>query len=342
MITKATPQTHISPQRAASKNYNGIDLVKFLCSILVFFIHVTLFQDESTHLQEVTNFAMRHTVARLAVPFYFTCSGFFLFRKMPLHDSDVRIIQQYCFKILRLFAIWSILLVIGGNYHLWYLSATIVAILFLTLLLRARISMRCLYFIAVMLYAIGLLGDTYHVFAAPLADYGPVKLLIKGYTYFFPRTRNGIFMGFIFVLTGASFAQSKVLLSPKKSLLGLILSVVLLLAEVFTLRHCDVPPGNMYILLLPAVYFLFSFAVQWELPDRPVYKRLRAASLWFYFIHLFVDFNVQTAARAFNKYLGFQILPYRFILSLCATVILSFGLEALSRRDKFKWLNQLI
>lgn len=335
MIMNATPQT------VTSKNYNGIDLVKFLCSIMVFFIHVPLFQDATTQLQEVVNAALRHSVARLAVPFYFTCSGYFLFRKMPLHNPDIRIIQQYCYKILRLFAIWSILLVVGGNFHLWYLSATIVAVVFLTLLLRTRIKMRCLYFIAVALYTIGLLGDTYHVFAAPLADYRLVKLLIKGYTYFFPRTRNGIFMGFIFVLIGASFSQTGVRLSPKKSLLGLTLSVILLFIELFILRHCDVPPGNMYILLLPAVYFLFSFTVQWELPDRPIYKRLRAASLWFYFIHLFVDYNVLTAARMFDKYLGIHVLPYRFILSLCATIVLAFGLEALSRRDKFKWLNLL-
>ena len=343
MSSKALAKTSIPPTHTTSgRNYNGIDLIKFLCSILVFCIHVTFFQEESTHLREVTNFLLRHTVARLAVPFYFVCSGYFLFRKMPLHDLNIGGIKSYCYKILRLFATWSILLFSGGTFHLWYLRSTVIAVIFLALLLHRRISLRGLFLLALALYGIGLLGDSYSFLASPLAEHALFGLPSRIYSRFFSTTRNGIFMGSIFVLMGAAFAHCKLSLSPGKSLLGLVFSVFLLLIEVFSLRHREVPPGNMYIFLLPAVYFLFSFGIQWKLPDSPIYPRLRTAGLWFYFIHLFVDSIVKLAASVFDKYLGLQILPYRFLLCLSATLLLSFGIEALSRRDRFKWLNWLV
>lgn len=343
MSSNALTKTSIPPSHTgAVRNYNGIDLIKFLCSFLVFCIHVPFFQEESTHLQEVTNFLLRHTVARLAVPFFFVCSGYFLFRKMPLHDLDVGIIKSYCCKIFRLYAIWSILLISGGTFHLWYLRATVVAVIFLSLLLHRRISLRGLFCLALALYGFGLLGDAYSFLAAPLAAHRLFGLPFRVYGIFYTNTQNGLFMGFIFVLMGAAFAHTKVSLSPGKSLLGLVFSVFLLLIEVFFLRNRDVPPGNLYISLLPAVYFLFSFGIQWKLPDSPIYPRLRAVGLWLYFIHLFVDGILKLAANVFNKYLELQILPYHFLLCLTAAVFLSFGIEALSRQDRFKWLNWLV
>lgn len=343
MTLKSYEKTGIPPSHGlGGRNYNGIDLIKFLCSFLVFCIHVPYFQDEATHLQEFTNFLLRHTVARLAVPFYFVCSGYFLFRKMPLHDLDVGGIKNYCYKILRLFATWSILLFTGGTYHLWYLRATVVAVVFISLLLYRRISLRSLFLLTLALYGFGLLGDAYSFLAEPLIAHRLFGLPFRIYGIFYVSTRNGLFMGTIFVLMGAAFAHSKISLSPGKSLLGLILSVFLLVVEEFFLRYRDVPPGNLFIFLLPAVYFLFSFGIQWKLPDSPIYPRLRAAGLWLYFIHVFVSHIFTISADKLEELLGLQIAPYRFLLTLTSTVILSFGLEALSRRERFKWLNWLI
>lgn len=329
---------------ASSKSYNGIDLIKFICSILVFCIHIPVFEEATTPFREITELVLYYTVSRLAVPFYFTCSGFFLFRKMPLYRPEVPVIKEYCYKILRLFAIWNILLAARDTGHLWYLSATVVAVITLSILLYNRIRVPYLCLIGAALYAVGLLGDSYYGIAAHLTNYRLFDILFRGYNYFFLRTRNGIFMGFIFVLMGAVFARCRVPISPQKSLLGFLGSVFLLLVEVFTLKRHDIPAAyNMYIFLLPAVFFLFSFAVQWELPDRPIYRRLRTAGLWLYLTHQLVDtIIVQSSVRILENGMGLRILPYRFLLSLTAAVMIAFGLEALSRRKNFKWLNLLI
>ena len=41
-----------------SKNYNGIDLVKFLCAIMVFIIHIPPFRGEVSGLDKYVNFGL--------------------------------------------------------------------------------------------------------------------------------------------------------------------------------------------------------------------------------------------------------------------------------------------
>lgn len=76
----STKENHFVPIDA-TKNYNGIDLIKFLCAFLVFIIHVPPFQGELSAFGESANFWLQHFACRLAVPFYFVSSGFFFLRK---------------------------------------------------------------------------------------------------------------------------------------------------------------------------------------------------------------------------------------------------------------------
>ena len=198
------------------KNYNGIDLIKFICAIMVFIIHIPPFQGETSPLMGYMNFGLQHFICRLAVPFYFVSSGFFLFRKMPLYEPNIEIIKDYCFKILRLLGIWTVLLFIGGAWHLWYLGAAVVAIILLSFCFHFRINLKYICAVAILLYIIGLLGDSYYGFAAPLADFTLFKYIFKGYEMAFSTTRNGVFMGFVFVLMGALFSQGKIKIKTKR------------------------------------------------------------------------------------------------------------------------------
>ena len=322
------------------KNLSGIDLMKFLCAVLVFMIHIPPCQGDLTMLEKTVNFGLQHCICRVAVPFYFACSGFFLFRKMPADRLDTDIIKEYCYKILRLLGIWSVLLFTGGTKHLWYMGATVIAILLVCLCCRLRINRKLVWAVAIFLYIVGLLGDSYYGLIAPLKSSTIINYIFKGYALFFNTTRNGVFMGFIFVLMGASFSRREMVLKPLLSLAGFLVSMAALAAEAYLLETHKIPlEYNMYVFLLPAVYFLFSLAYAIALKERPIYRRLRSIGMLVYFSHLFVNTFVSLFIRMLAKYWHVSIGEYQFVISLSITLCLAICVEWLSRKDKFKWIN---
>jgi serine/alanine racemase len=327
-----------------AKNYNGVDLMKFICAIMVFTLHIPPFHGEALpELAKYVNFGLQQFVCRVAVPFYFVSSGFFLFRKMPLYKPDKEIIKMYCFKILRLLGIWNVLLCVGGTFHLWYLGATVIAIILLGYCLHLRIRLSYIYAIAGALYVIGLLGDSYYGVIAPLENLPIIGFLLKGYKFAFTTTRNGVFMGFIFVLMGATFAGCRIAVKARTALMGFAASMLCLFFEVFVLQYHDIPTDhNMYIFLLPATFFLFSFAASFELKDRPVYKHLRKIGMLIYFTHILVEQFVSLAITLFDKYWGIALGHYRYVLSLPATFLIALIIDWLSCKDRFKWVNWII
>ena len=72
-----------------SRNYNGVDLIKFICAFLVCMIHIpplpTQTEDEvflNKDIFGMINTLIQGGVCRIAVPFFFVAAGFFLFKKM--------------------------------------------------------------------------------------------------------------------------------------------------------------------------------------------------------------------------------------------------------------------
>lgn len=342
MFLLPTEESRYVPVNDA-KSYNGIDVLKFLCAILVFIIHIPPFRGEWSELAKYMNFGLQHFACRIAVPFYFVSSGFFLFRKMPLYQLDKDIIKAYCFRTLRLLGTWHVLLFVGGTGHLWYLSATVIAIVLISLCLHFRIKLAYIYAVACVLYVVGLLGDSYYGIIAPLENITIFNLLFKSYQWTFFTTRNGLFMGFIFILMGATFANCRISIKSRTALIGFVVSMFFLLAEVFLLKYNDIPiEYNMYVFLLPATFFLFSFAITVKLKDRSIYKHLRKIGMLIYFTHLLVNRVTSLAISVIAKYLGIELTSYQFVLSLLFTLLLSLFIDWLSCKDRFKWVNWLI
>ena len=342
MLAFSKTESHFLPIKE-SKNYNAIDLIKFICAIMVFLIHIPPFQGEVTGFSKYINFGLQHYLCRLAVPFYFVSSGFFLFKKMPLYDLDKEAIKGYCFKILRLLGTWHVLLFFGGTRHLWYLVATVIAVILLSLCLRFRIKLRYIYAIACLLYVIGLSGDSYNGIFAPLSNIKFFQVVSKEYKLAFTTTRNGVFMGFIFVLMGATFSNGTIKLKPRTALIGFAFSMLLLFCEVFLLERYHIAiEYNMYVFLLPATFFLFSFASTVQLKDRAIYKSLRNIGMVIYLCHLFVNETAPLTANYIDKYFGINLKPYHFMFSLLITLLIAVFIDWLSRKDKFKWICWII
>jgi serine/alanine racemase len=310
---------------------------------MVLIIHIAPFQGELTAWQKYINFGLQKGLCRVAVPFYFIASGFFLFRKMPLDQLNPELVRDYCFKLLRMLGLWSVLLFVGKTVHLWYIGATVVAVTLVSLCLYHRIPLRRLYFLAGALYTIGLLGDAYYGIAEPLADITVFRFLFKGYDFAFSTTRNGVFMGFAYVLIGAMFAHGKIQADRKTALLGLILTLPCLIAEAFMLKSQRIPADyNMYLFAPPATICLFAFASGIQLKDRAIYRHLRKIGLLVYFTHLFVDKWVSLAISLAGKYFALELISFRFVLTLSGTLVLAAIIDWLSEKEKFSWLSWLI
>lgn len=59
------------------KNLHIVDIVKFICSILILFLHTEVFKS----ISPIMSMGFRNTIATIAVPFFFTISGFFFWKK---------------------------------------------------------------------------------------------------------------------------------------------------------------------------------------------------------------------------------------------------------------------
>lgn len=330
-----------------SQNYNVIDIVKLLCSIMVFTIHVPPIVApigmNLTALENQINFWFQQCFCRIAVPFFFTASSFFLFAKMSEDRIDIDRTKKYCFKLLRLLGIWSILPLVGEGPQLWYLGGTVTAITFISLCLYFRVNDICLIVIACLLYGLGLLGDSYKGFVDWLVEsinHPSASIIEKTWSLVSQRSRNGLFMGTIFVLMGMYFAKGKIKTKLWPNIFGFVCSLSCLIIEAHLLNNYQLSADhNMYISLVPVTFYLFSLSCSIQLKDRPIYLKIRSIGLLVYFLHLGIDSLVGYMIRTLYQFASINIQPYQYLLSLTLTCFIAVGIEVLSDSNHFKWLR---
>ena len=111
----------------------------------------------------------------------------------------------------RLGSALRLLLFDGTFYHLWYFPACLLG-LCLVYLMSRKLSLRNSLAIALFLYLIGLMGDSYYGLARsiPVLD-----AFYQGGFQVFSYTRNGLFFAPIFLILGAWLSQKKPWSGPK-------------------------------------------------------------------------------------------------------------------------------
>ena len=319
--------------------FNGIDLIKFICAFLICIIHINPFQTDVgfNHI----NFWLQNCFCRIAVPFYFTAAGFLLFRKTDFNNLSYNRIKNYCFKLLRLLGTWTVLLFVGEKWQMWYLGALVVAVLILSALIK-NTSLTIIVIIALILFVFGLLGDSYYGFVEPLKRYFIPRWIITGYDTLFSTTRNGVFFSLIFVLIGALFAKKRIIINNIVAVGGFALSIVAMFFEVYLLQRFSHPKDyNMFISLLPLVFFLFYLATHIELKNRPFYATLRVVGVLVFFTHLLVNYLVLLVMPIINSKLRIDLTNHQFIITMCITILLAIAIERLSKIERFHWLKYL-
>lgn len=286
------------------KNYDIIDIIKFICAILVVAINTHPFREISRYLE----FGIANVLARIAVPFFFATAGYFFTIKILNSDDKRKILIDYFKKIIILYLGWSLiylyfdvqaimrhtdnvyaiifqyiknLILFGTHFHLWYVVASIMAIFLLYISLVSK-EVKSFFIISLLLYIVGLLGDSY---------FGLIKQneflldIFKSYFKILGNTRNGLFFAFPFIMMGAI-----IYLKPNKSrnnYIYAIISFILLVVESFILKYYKIPKDyNLYIMLLPFTYFFLSYLLSLEIKiNKSITNTARSYSMGIYFIH---------------------------------------------------------
>lgn len=350
------------------QTYNSIDLAKFICSILVVMIHCAPFgSTETVNIITYLNFIIQHYLARIAVPFFFVASGFLLYRKTSVSNFNTEPSQKYIVHIFKLYVIWSLIyfpfafynffkdkkgivhailvytrdIIFTGCGHLWYLNALIVAVIIVAFLLYKKIHPGKIILFAAFLYFIGLFAQSWFGFIVPLRELTPTFWnILKLLKNIIVTTRDGLFEGFFFVSMGMYLAFFNVRIKKKRALIGLGLSMILMLLELFILQYNHyIRAYDMYFFLVPATFFFFCFILQVELPNSAVYKTLRILSALIFYSHPLIKNIVSKVLLITYEPLLESGLP--FLLTLFITIIFSLAIIKLSELSKFRWLTNL-
>ena len=210
------------------KEYKVLDVMKFVMAIVVVAIHTR------PEMSFSSPFVIRlfESVYSIAVPFFFMASGFLLFRKisLPLNEDGELRIKSYLKRMCRLYLVWTIIylpltiygfyidglspikavavfirntLLVGENFMswpLWYLLALIVAVSIIYILLKLKVSKTWIVIIGILMAFIGVGLDYCHAneLLNPIVDL---------YFKVFLKTRNGFFVGLMYVALGLLCAK---------------------------------------------------------------------------------------------------------------------------------------
>ena len=259
---------------------NAVDIVKFIASIMVMLIHTPVFSHTNTVLWQFD------VIARLAVPFFITCSGYYFAERLALQNGCVlnygasaAAAVQYINKLGRMYIAWSgfyllvsirkwiesgwfspmafvdwgiSLLTTGSHFHLWYLLYLIYAVA-ITYFFAIHIPVKYYPAIIVPLYIIEALQYGYRCFMPGLLI--QVLCLFDKLPCLSAVTRVlPLFM------LGMYIAHSKKKTSAHNAFCFL-LSLALLIAERNLLRVHGQTSVSYIVFSLPAAYFLFQLVI---------------------------------------------------------------------------------
>ena len=330
------------------------DAFKWLAAFLVVAVHTSPLES----IWPYGDFLLTRIAARLAVPFFFMLTGYFTVqvkkteKKLLLLYLGVTClylpVQIYKYMGGETFTAGRILKDIffdGTFYHLWYLPACMLGLALMTLFLKCGKENAVA--ISILLYVIGLLGDSYF----GLVRLSPVlSKVYDGMFTCFSYTRNGIFMAPLFLLLGRLFREQekkgKQNKNKEKELILFLCSFVLMIQEALLLHNTDWQRhDSMYLFLPLCSYHLFVFlrcVNERALPSER--SGNRTDSLWLkgpmyiYFLHPLVIILVRGCTKVIKMPALVECSPLYYLCvcagSFCATAFLCLLQDMVKRKRK--------
>jgi surface polysaccharide O-acyltransferase-like enzyme len=292
----------------------NIELMKNAMAYLVIALHFSsLYHAEGAI--GFFSYLLSNGVARLAVPVFLILSGFYIAERA----TDRAYILKYCRRIFRVFLVWQIIYspiflsgfihgglglknlvftLVWGYWHLWYLIATVGAVLLLYLLRRRSSAFKITLSLILLAagYALQLLMH--------IGAFDNLPLALDAYLGM-GTTRNFLFMAYPLVQLG----NSLVLRAKKKPLWPLsipLLSVALLVESSIYWLYLD-KPMDFIVSSIPLALAIVRVVA--ECPRQIGLKLPAGLSLGIYLCHpgligIIDRFGIQRSANAILLYIG--------------------------------------
>ncbi|MDE6750285.1 MAG: hypothetical protein K2K21_14670 [Lachnospiraceae bacterium] len=263
-----------------NKRLEGLDFFRIISALLVAAIHTSPFAS----LNASADFIFTRIIARCAVPFFLMVTGYFslpqyLFNKSanlrPMFHFILKSIYLYAAAIILYLpvniyaghfknaAVGDILRMIifdGTFYHLWYLPASVLGMI-IVISLGRKLTPGTVMTISMILYFIGLAGDSYYGVAVEIPA---VRVVYDVMFNIFSYTRNGIFYTPVFLVMGAyinHIIRDEKTVRRKRidNAVGFLISLFFMVVEGLILHIYDMQRhDSMYIALIPCMFFLFQ------------------------------------------------------------------------------------
>jgi len=319
--------------------YPLLDIFQFVAALLVVLVHCgKLSSDPRLH------FVLKSLLCRIAVPFYFVCSGFFYRERANLQvDYPKKYYQRQIAQYLK----WSILylpfglifisqqnlspllypiallagLVYSGIwYHLWYIPALLSG-LWLVQKAVEKLNYKKAFLLFSLLFALGS-TETYSSFIEQTV----LGSLYHTYRTFFFTTRNGLLFSPLFILCGFVLSDYKehpfFQMHEKK---GLFFSVLLLILEGWILYPNQGDDKNFLFSLVPLSFFLVAGLTREQISNSDrTFPILRSLNKYVYFLHpLFLELSLFAAGKMGSaKFEGFPLFfATLFLTGICIVLI---------------------
>lgn len=335
-----------------NQKYGGLDWFCIISAILVITIHTS----PLLSFAELPNFILTRIIARVAVPFFLMVSGFFLLPDLRWDESVRKRLRNQLGKLGLLYLIsagiyaplmayndyfgkeFSVIsflkdiFINGTFYHLWYLPAAILGLALVGWLLR-HFDSRFVLILSMILYVIGLFGDSYYGMTEQIPWMRAVYAVLFRFTDY---TRNGLFYVPIFLMLGYGLGKAAghgKTLSGKQAVIGLIISGAAMLAEGLWLhkwnwqRH-----DSMYAMLPLVMVFLFACTMKWNCKGG---KHLNRMAMLVYILHPAMIVVVRLAGKltGLTAYVTDQSLIH-FVLVTALSFTTAWGLLVLQKKMK--------
>lgn len=337
-----------------SGNYSGIDCFRLIAALLIVAIHTS----PLLSFNETADFILTRIIARIAVPFFFMTSGFFLISRYSCNHEKLKVFIKktaiiYGIAILiyipiniykGYFSMDNLLpniikdIVFDGTfYHLWYLPASIIGAAIAWYMVKRWGYSKAL-IVCVILYIIGMFGDSYFGIAEQ------VGVLKQFYTLIFQLsdyTRNGIFFAPIFFVLGGMIADTNFKSSFQINGIAFVVTFALMFVEAMTLHTFEVQRhDSMYVFLPVCMFFLFQLLLYWK---KKRFTLIRMAALIIYIIHPMMIVIVHFLSKFLgdiiveNSLVNYLVVCLLSILfSMTATVVIN-NFTASRKSIKKKW-----
>ncbi len=349
------------------KQKSSLDIAKFLCAILVLIIHADPFAGPFEGLIKsgckALSFGFRNLVCIIAVPFFFSTSGYLLSQKLnSLADAGAK--KAYMWKYLKrlfvIYLVWSAVyfpfvvvdwvqegfsfmmildyikeFVFDGSFStIWFLPALMSAAA-LYYLLREKLSSKVVFGIGCGVYVVTLLLSSYYFTITKRIPF--LYQLGEAYHGFFDSVKNGVLFGLPFVALGALLQEHPIKITRWTAFAGAGFSYALLAGEVLIYKTLEGTRGfDTLAGLIPLIAFALTFTLSFDVKPSKLCMTLRKYSM---LIFLCQRIPITIIDMLFGETFFKTIGIINFATVTAVTFLISYGIMKLS--EKFPVLKKI-